>query len=371
MNQVREATLELVGQALPEHDAGWPAESGTAPSFDSAVVDWHDVVSFASSHLVLAMLGRPGFVAKIAMPDEVAEFLGDVHAANRARNEMLKAQLVQIGDDFGRNSIDLIALKGGAFLADDTACDEAAACRFMSDLDVLVRPQELAGAVERLEGLGFQARSTDYDPEHHAHYPPLVSRCGLFSVEVHTRLFDRDDFGIDVDVLWREAKVASGGILVPAPRHRVAHALMHAQLHNRQHAARRIVLRDIADLGCLARIVEIDRDLVDDLFVEPLQRRAAGALVAAWQSLTGGAAEGGASFDQDARLWARCAIDRLGWTRAQSIACLPIDMLAMEHYRWANEPGHGRRRVSDLTHPIRLARNLQVWSLKQRQRLWA
>jgi hypothetical protein len=92
--------------------------------------------------------------AAVTPPSDVRGFLCDMEAANRTRNEGLRAALAGIGEALSGLGQRPLVLKGGAFLV-EAKDGEAAPWRFMSDLDILVAGRDCETAVARIERLGF------------------------------------------------------------------------------------------------------------------------------------------------------------------------------------------------------------------------
>ena len=362
---MREAKRNAVAWVLDVLGAGPGCDLRAA---DNDAIDWHHVVAFASSQLILpALAGRIGG-AMVAPPDEVGAFLDGIEARTLARNEALRAALFEIGAAFEGVSAPPIVLKGGAFLLDAMEQERCAAWRFMSDLDVLVGEAELDHAIERLEGLGFRAVEAGgaLGAGHHA--PPMIAPCGTYCVEPHMRLSDRDEAGLSPDEMRARAVPAGHRLLAPSPVDRLGHMIGHAQLHNRNAVVGRVVLKEIVDLQVLGRMIEIDGGLLDQIFAAPRARWAAGALVAAGQAF--GVAPGYRPTSSE-RAWAARALHRLKWSPWRDAMAVPGDMARLEVFRMHHEAGHLRRRLVQLRRPRQLADAAGRWAYKQRQRLWA
>ena len=375
----RRAALALTLQLICARADGRSESSVAQPrGFDRGPlegIDWHGFVAFTSAHFVLqAMAGPLTEAAKSGadVPDDLLLFVDEMQAANGRRNVRLGRALEDIAGRLNALGIVPVALKGAAFLLEDGSAD--AAWRFMSDVDLLVPPERLADCVSAIEAMGFRTATADYDPANDAHFPPLISPCRQFSVELHTRLFGRDDFGIDPRRLEAESSHVRHGsacIRVPALGDRIAHLVAHAQLHNRNHAGKRLVLKDVLDLAMMPREAVIRFECADAarVFAEPRHRTAALALLAAWRRCLG--IEAGVARLPSAERWAAHAIDRLGWPPWRSTACLPWDVLGLELHRLMRERGHFGRRMAQLGQPQKLIGNGQAWAFKQRQRLWS
>lgn len=334
--------------------------------------DWPEVIAMASAHFVLAALAPALDVAPSGnrAPSDVAEFLSQITRANQARNRSLLTALVAVSRRLAELGVVPVVLKGAAFLAEDQA--GAADWRFMQDIDLLVPADQLDACVAALAELGYPAEDAIYDPATEAHYPPLQSPCGRFSIELHTRLFGRGDFGLGAAAVVRDVRpVSIDGVamLVPSPRHRLGHILVHAQIHNRFHAAERLVLKDLLDLSMLARqhAPVLQAGVVDGLFAgNPRVQQATRALFDTWSAWQAGPNRGSA----DPGPWGRRALARLGWSGWQQAAHMPADLARLELHRLRSEPGHLTRRLQTIASPSRLAGTALAWSAKQRQRLW-
>lgn len=364
--------LVLLRQTVADLAAA-PAERA-CPTALPAEVDWQRFVRLTSSHFILPAIAKPlaRLGQKAPIPSDLLAFVAEMRSANEVRNRELGAALGEITRCLAGVGIGAVALKGAAFLAEDP--HYAAGWRFMNDLDLLVRPEELEAAVAAVEALGYRPEHREYDPVREAHYPPLIAPNGRFCVEIHTRLFGLDHYGIDVERLRSDAMALEAwgaSLRVPSPVDRVAHAVVHAQLHNRQYAARRIVLKDVLDLGVMP--VSARAAVLAPSFGRPpfarFERNAVEALLLAADRLLFGS--GALQVSLQAGRWAAHAIDRLAWSERRAKLATPADLVRLEATRLWREPGHLSRRLQLATSPARLAGALDRFTWKQRQRLWS
>jgi hypothetical protein len=81
-------------------------------------IDWRRVIAFASAPMVLPALASRLDRAAVTPPPDVYRFLCDMEAANRSRNERLRAALAEIGGALSGRGVRPLVLKGGAFLVE-------------------------------------------------------------------------------------------------------------------------------------------------------------------------------------------------------------------------------------------------------------
>ena len=119
--------------------------SGQCAAFDDAPLPiWREVIGFASAHAVLPALAPQlrQLASSGCAPLELADFADEIWRANAERNRLLSAALLGVAAELDAIGISAIALKGAAFLAEDRSGN--APWRFMQDLDLLIREDELA-----------------------------------------------------------------------------------------------------------------------------------------------------------------------------------------------------------------------------------
>ncbi|MCH9809037.1 MAG: nucleotidyltransferase family protein [Alphaproteobacteria bacterium] len=336
-------------------------------------LDWQHLIAFTSSHFVLPAIARP--LARLypgsRKRPEAVNFVLDMRDQNACRNRQLKASLLDISAQLNTVAITPVALKGAAFLLDDP--ESVAPWRFMGDIDLLVHEHELEQSVAAVEKLGFTRSQEDYDPETQAHFPPLISPCETYSIELHTRLFGLDDYDISVGGLRAQSTPAPSSpaaINLPSRQHRIAHALAHAQLHNRNFVSRRLVLKDLVDLSQLTAGDCQQACLLAamSLFRKASTAVAVNALVATWSSLTH--ADPPHPVTAAEQKWQQSSQARLYWSKSRALFNLPLDLARLELFRTQTERGHVRRRAAQATSPSAFRSAAQNFSHKQTTRFW-
>jgi len=130
---------------------------------------------------------------------------------------------------FAADGIDTLVLKG-AFLADVVYRERAR--RWMSDVDLLVRREDLARTVALLSALGWSQTANDamHPDTAIGHQLPTFVQDGV-RIEVHWHIEDEDSpFLIDLEGLWRRAQpvpIAGAPALALAAEDLLLHLCLH------------------------------------------------------------------------------------------------------------------------------------------------
>jgi len=166
------------------------------PQLDAA--GWQAFLAEASRHGVAALAYRSLADGGHA-PQHVVQALESHYLKNRLRNLRLYAHLFAVLEGLAAQAIDVVVLKG-AFLAQ--AVYEDAALRPMSDVDLLVRPQDLERAARAMRALGWL--QSPPVPEG-GHQLPTFELAGV-QVDLHWSIEDdAAPFRVDGGGLWQRA----------------------------------------------------------------------------------------------------------------------------------------------------------------------
>ncbi|MHB0768993.1 nucleotidyltransferase family protein [Bradyrhizobium sp. 5.13L] len=116
-------------------------------------VEWTSVIGLANQTLTTPAL--IDFVDQFAsmLPEDVRTYISQIHRRNVLRNNRLLAQLEEAVVAMNGQGITPIVLKGASTLA--TAPEERRGVRIMSDLDIMVKPDEARTAVAALCAIGY------------------------------------------------------------------------------------------------------------------------------------------------------------------------------------------------------------------------
>jgi hypothetical protein len=201
--------------------------------------EWQRVLRLASTHLVTPLLRRAfqehGLVS--GLPKGVLEFLDAVYTLNLERNLRYEDQLAHLIQVLNNTGVRPVLLKGAAALV--SGLYPTPGERMIGDIDVLIPPSQLAGAVKHLRAAGYRPvaaeeelpETEDYGPKIH-HYPRSYSLDWPVAVELHVhpvhlpvaRLLGSEEVVRDATPLnWR-----GGDCLLPSPTHFVMHNVIHA-----------------------------------------------------------------------------------------------------------------------------------------------
>lgn len=158
-----------------------------------------------------------------SLPPERAELLETRAVRQTARMLALRSELQGVLGALRARDIAVTLLKGAAF-----ECVGLRPLRVCNDLDLMVSPGDVPGALDVLETLGYRIPPGERLPADFHHLPP-IQRAGSVPVELHTRL------------LWRERGTADrppafadcgDGLRLLAPTDWVWHLIAHDAHHH-------------------------------------------------------------------------------------------------------------------------------------------
>jgi hypothetical protein len=174
--------------------------------------------------------GLAGMIPLITLLELKCAYYG-----NAARNELLYCELREVLRALKTAGTAVIVLKGAA-LAETVYGNRA--LRWMSDIDLLVRKEELSCAEDRLAAIGYvleqHQQSKEWLKQHYYHL--VFRRKGGVPIEVHWHL-DRPNraFSIDLDGIWKRAvpaTIAGVEALVLSPEDLLPYLCHHTACHH-------------------------------------------------------------------------------------------------------------------------------------------
>jgi hypothetical protein len=211
--------------------------------------EWGQLSALAERHGMLSILYHrvKGLEGKFTIPDELRNDWHQAYVKLVARNLRMQNHMATVLTALKSDGLAVIGLKG-VYLLDNVY--ENVGLRSLSDVDLLVRKQDLAPVVACLKGLGYHSK-TWFDPHDNnqdlMHVPPLKNKDGLM-IELHWRIsFEEDPFAFDIDGLWERAvpaKIAGEEGLALCTEDLILHLCFHASYHH----ALLIGFRDLYDI---------------------------------------------------------------------------------------------------------------------------
>jgi hypothetical protein len=208
-----------------------------AKTFDEA--DWQCIVELAQKQSVAPMLYARLRERGITPPPVAAQRLREIYLASINRNTRLLHEVGKIFRAFQAADIPVIPLKG-ACLAE--AVYGNLALRQIGDVDLLVKPADLAKALDVLRTLGYAAKHSfeiESVRQLSQHMPQLSKRGGL-TIELHwTIVYPRVNNHFednDLNQLWSRAvpaKIGGVQVLMLSPMDLLWHLCLHASVQHR------------------------------------------------------------------------------------------------------------------------------------------
>lgn len=212
--------------------------------------DWIALLDLANRGFVTPQLAAALEARAESLPEDLWGFLADVRLRNRERDRRLRQQLADVLAALNSAGIEPTLLKGAALWA--TFPDQFAD-RMMSDLDVLVRPQEIGAALDALSGAGFGLLRRYDGPS--AHVIAEFARPqdpGL--IDLHQRPPGPPGLADAPDLNARRSSVtiAGGAAWVPDAAAQILYLILHDQFHDGDYWRGGFDLRHAADIARLA-----------------------------------------------------------------------------------------------------------------------
>lgn len=167
-------------------------------------LDWSAVLDQAELHGSTPLLHQHlGQTPSITIPDRIRTTLADRARSCLVLNLRLRHELLRLLELFNQAGIPVIPLKG-LYLADLLYGD--AALRPTSDLDLLVRTQNLQASQQVLEAAGCtKLPDEEQGADYHVSFVTTDGTMGSVLIELHRDLGERHVAGLDIESVWRSA----------------------------------------------------------------------------------------------------------------------------------------------------------------------
>lgn len=232
-------------------------------SISCGTIDWQAVAQYANcSGMAPALhwsLDSKGLSHLI--PEQFRAYLDEVYRFNRARNEELREQLLEVVLLLNGIGVTPLLLKGAAALIAELYPDHG--IRFMWDLDLLIPEEQLEAAVAILMANGYSVPATyaggpggtGWRERHH--YPPLWRTGAPAAVELHRRVLPANLDLLPPGAVWKRSWLFSSSLLPGAsvalmsPTDELIHCFAHSELAHKNHYYERIDVRHLHHFACL------------------------------------------------------------------------------------------------------------------------
>ncbi len=137
------------------------------------------------------------------LPEQWRQPLDRLHRRMRIDNLAALAEFRRLGRLLRDEGIPILLLKGADYLTD---LYEDPAARFLTDIDILVRPEDVGRMARMLRGHGYQADLGENYPEHRRFemWRPTEGHCRF---EIHWQLGIKSRVRIDQRAIWERARV--------------------------------------------------------------------------------------------------------------------------------------------------------------------
>jgi Uncharacterised nucleotidyltransferase len=200
-------------------------------------LDWDQLVSVSYAHgiapLVYHSLAESDVIGLV--PAAETQTLRSSYYANAARNSLLYDDLKKLLLALRQEKIDVIVLKGAAL--SETVYSHRA-LRPMSDIDLLVRKEQLIKVESKLLAMGYlfdgHGKTKEFYLEHRYHW--VFAKRSDIGIEMHWHIKRPErPFSIDIDGFWERAqwtKIAGVEALVLSPEDLVLYLCQHFWKHN-------------------------------------------------------------------------------------------------------------------------------------------
>ena len=169
-------------------------DSGRAAGFGALLagpIDWDVLLPLASRHGLLPLLHwRIGAAGADRIPMPIRDRLRDSFDTNHRRNLFLGGELCRILERFGEQGVQVVPFKGIVLAA---AVYEHLALRQFTDLDILVRKEDVPQAWGLLESLGFKPN-----------FNTAIDRKRIMDLECELLFMSRDQ-RVFVELHWATA----------------------------------------------------------------------------------------------------------------------------------------------------------------------
>jgi putative nucleotidyltransferase-like protein len=248
--------------------------------------DWLSIIGLANQTLTTPALMDIAARFESEVPEDARRYIRFIFERNLTRNDRLAAQLVETVEAINDRGITPTLFKGAATLA--TAPQSSRGARLMTDLDLMVQPDEIEAAMKAITAIGYceHERSPPYASEW---WIELKRSDDVGALDLHRALPGSAIFSHALGNLaqYRQiVQVGRGKAYVPNATCQALILLAHDQFQDNDYWTGNIDLRHLLQLRDLATSLEgIDWKELLALMPDRLARNAVETQLVALSSL--------------------------------------------------------------------------------------
>ena len=213
-------------------------------------INWDLVVKVSTTHYVFPALYCNLKRANLLnyVPSELVNYMIHISDLNRNRNQQIITQAHEINNILLKHKITPIFLKGTANLHEGLYNDITE--RMVGDIDFLVEDKHYKTTIKILKKHGYSEHNPIHknNPIEHRHYPKMVKRGKIASIEVHKAMVSHEKFNeFDYEFVSKSFRKINNFHLLSAQNSLVL-TCINKQLNDRGYQFKSIALRNAYDL---------------------------------------------------------------------------------------------------------------------------
>ncbi len=211
--------------------------------------EWDRLLRLARTHRLLARLEPLARDQGIwqELPERARDNIRGAQAWVDHFQLRIRRELMEVRKVLRHLGVPLLLLKGAAYMAEGLP---PARGRSLSDLDLLVRRQDLPRVERALLDAGWKSEiEDDYDQRYYREWmheiPPLVHLLRGVEVDIHHNLLPRTGrYQVPIEKLWEAARPLEANLSVLAPADMLLHSAAHLVVSDELRGG----LRDLFDI---------------------------------------------------------------------------------------------------------------------------
>lgn len=237
--------------------------------------DWMSLVGLANQTLTTPALMEFTTCFKDQLPEDFCLYIREMFDRNLARNDRLALQLAELVAAINDRGVTPVLLKGAATLA--TAARPKRGLKLMSDLDIMVLPDQIHETMKALHAVGYCVHS-EPQPDAGKWYVDLKRPGDVGMVDLHRELPGPALFYRPSGAVQQHCKVVHigrGTAYIPSATYQALILTIHDQFQDYDYWTGAIDVRHLIDLRDLATSPEgIDWEMLASLTPSKLARNA-------------------------------------------------------------------------------------------------